>query len=575
MDRIITPVAVDGLHKIFSGAPQFFARAEGHNTGAPHPSVCFPWDQEVHIRDLTDHWKIHDEAWGCITAWPHVTVQSSRDPFATEEDRVPQRAHFQLRCRERPNMLSMHGIEKGTMGFQAALEMGVADALDLPVEGLDVSPETVAQHRRQYLCGKTGLRPISETVLLDRLQDASKAYHQDPKKHRKSHELYSELFTAILFPPSRITDNKDPYSLPIQIEALIDVLAEPTVWVDFSLVEWRIRLGQILWGVTLDLNQEDGVSVNNETARDPGTERYWLLVQILLSCELLLRLDEISMQLDRGEQATTPSEIHRFETLTTSSIKWSLMLARAWMENIDIERSVVAAVDKKSGGWLSTFTAAPSPEAEMADTLQNARFRGRHESRQLSGLLHFARNLHWPDLEILEGKAATHEITISDSVPSTPMGPPLTVSLRQSTYCATKRPPMNRGRSLHKHVSTMIQGSGWLSNSYLTGLVLPGEGLSHFLISTLLENDPKAVSRLGEQANLYGGFIYHGKSYWSSACVVGRVLAAGEGASECMGWVYSQVLPRGAKEGWVDIDVEPDMSGVCHPGAGTPSLRKR
>ena len=132
LERIISPIDVPDLHKIFSGAPQFFARAEGHNTGAPHPSVAFIWDEELNIRDLTDHWKIHDEAWGCVTAWPHVTVQASGNPETVEEDRERRRAHFLPRCRERPNMLSMQGLERGTMGYQAALEMGVADALEIP-----------------------------------------------------------------------------------------------------------------------------------------------------------------------------------------------------------------------------------------------------------------------------------------------------------------------------------------------------------------------------------------------------------------------------------------------------------
>jgi hypothetical protein len=68
------------VEKLFSGAPQYFARSEGHYTGAPHPSVAFPWDEELEIRDLTDHPQIEDKAWGSITAWPHITrdVHSDR-----------------------------------------------------------------------------------------------------------------------------------------------------------------------------------------------------------------------------------------------------------------------------------------------------------------------------------------------------------------------------------------------------------------------------------------------------------------------------------------------------------------
>jgi hypothetical protein len=128
---------------------------------------------------------------------------------------------------------------------------------------------------------------------------------------------------------------------------------------------------------------------------------------------------------------------------------------------------------------------------------------------------------------------------------------------RSSSYFSSRRPKTKRGLSSHKNVSAIIHPAGWLSNSYISGLILPGEGLSHFLISTLLENDDEAIARLGVEANLYGGFMFRYKSFWSTACIIGKVLAAGKGASECMGWVSSDVLPRGVGEGWVDIDVEP------------------
>jgi hypothetical protein len=124
--RIISPISTSDLHKLFSGAPQFYARSEGHHSGAPHPSVAFPWDIEVEIRDLSDYIQIHDEAWSSVTAWPHITRDIQRNVDALQEHREKARAHFLPRCRERPNMLSMQGIERGTIGYGAALEMGVA-----------------------------------------------------------------------------------------------------------------------------------------------------------------------------------------------------------------------------------------------------------------------------------------------------------------------------------------------------------------------------------------------------------------------------------------------------------------
>lgn len=54
--------------------------------------------------------------------------------------------------------------------------------------------------------------------------------------------------------------------------------------------------------------------------------------------------------------------------------------------------------------------------------------------------------------------------------------------------------------------------------------------------------------------------MYSRKSFWSTACVVGRVLAAGKGAVECMGWISSDVTPQGLGDGWLNIDVE-DIPG--------------
>ena len=110
--------------------------------------------------------------------------------------------------------------------------------------------------------------------------------------------------------------------------------------------------------------------------------------------------------------------------------------------------------------------------------------------------------------------------------------------------------------SKQHNLSAAFHPHGWLSNSYVSGLILPGEGLSHFLISTLLENDDTAVLKLGQEANLYGGFAYGNRSFWSTACIVGRILAAGKGSSDCVGWVSSDIVPHGIGEGWFDIEVE-------------------
>lgn len=560
--RIISPLALPELQKLFSGAPQFFARSEGHHTGAPHPFVAFPWDLEVEIRDLCDHIKIQNEAWSSITALPHITRDIQSNSTAVTEHHEKQKAHYLPSCRERPNMLSMQGMERGTLGFTAALELGVADALQEPEPLPDGYPESLSERREIFLNGKDGVRPLAESILLERLASASVAYHDDDylKRQRPTVDLYTELFTQVLFPPSRVTDSHDPYSLQVQIEALVQALAAP-VWVDFSLPEWRIRLGQILWGSPVENDTDDDIMVNKEIAHEAGIERYWLLLQILLSCELLLRLDAISINIDRGLEDAQPSDIKRFNKKATMSVRWSLILARCWLENIQIEiRSAVTESAKKApAGWLATLTGTADLSYEADDDIiHDIQFQGRHQRRQLSGLLHFARKLSWPNAEALAAKITDNSIAISEGLQSNlAAGTPLSALARRSdSYFPTPRPDMRTELPKSQNISAVFHPSGWLSNSYISGLILPGEGLSHFMISTLLENDDAAVSTLGQEANFYGGFSYGGRSFWSTACIVGRVLAAGKGASECVGWISSDIVPEGAGEGWLDISVE-------------------
>jgi hypothetical protein len=104
-------------------------------------------------------------------------------------------------------------------------------------------------------------------------------------------------------------------------------------------------------------------------------------------------------------------------------------------------------------------------------------------------------------------------------------------------------------------MAAALHKNGWLSKSYIFGLMMPGDAVSHFLMATLLENDSEALSRIGSFANLSSGFVYHEKSFWSTSCIVGRVLAAGKGSAECMGWISTDIIPEGMNEGWINIDV--------------------
>ncbi|KAK4453565.1 hypothetical protein QBC34DRAFT_291729 [Podospora aff. communis PSN243] len=563
------------IEKLFSGAPQYFARSEGHYTGAPHPSVAFPWDEELQIRDLTDHTQIEDKAWGCVTAWPHITrdVHSDRSTAkkASEEKR---RAHFYPRCRERPSMLSMAGLEKGSVGYQAALELGVADALQEEQWGFDnlgTRTPAIVDQRQRMLTSKDGLRHMDETLILEQLIKNGRRYsEQHLRERRVSSELYNELFLQILHPPTKVLDHKDPYSLSVQISALVKVLAAPSMWIDFSHVEWRIRLGQLLWGQPVEDEIDDGGStMTGDSATELHEERYWLLIQILLACELLVRLDAITEGEELGVESIKPSEILRFEKDANKSVKWSLHLARAWLENIEVVKSewLEPPHEEKPSGWLATLTKRMSLSREHGNSHHGHQrgpvyaIKGRHVQRQVNGLIHFAKQLRWPDVEYAANITENCRSVTEGTPLNTPLASPgsgTSGSHRSSYFGAYAHPEsqLKRKPTRRRKISAALHPSGWLSKSYVSGLMLPGEGLCHFLMATLLENDQDAMAKLGPMANLCGGFVYSGKSFWSTACILGRVLAAGKGSAECMGWISSDILPEGLRDGWVNVEVQ-------------------
>ncbi|KAL2758565.1 hypothetical protein ACRALDRAFT_2052074 [Sodiomyces alcalophilus JCM 7366] len=578
LERIMATLRQNDIEKLFSGAPQYFARSEGHYTGAPHPSVAFPWDEALEIRDLRDHVQIEDSSWSCVTAWPHVTRDANRSAAAGLKEK--KRPHFYPRCRERPNMLSMEGLEKGTMGYQAGLELAVADALQ-EEKKIDVDEDSGAsrarlifEKRQKMLSSKDGLRCLEESAILDQLIKNYDRYTSNRINNNISSTLYNELFLGILHPPTRVVDHEDPYSLTVQIQALLNVLATPHLWLDFSQVEWRIRLGQILWGSY----HRDGlaeIELPDDEMDDDfwgKEERYWLLFQILLACELLIRLDAITEGEELGMESIKPAEIRRFEKDATPAVRWSMHLARAWLENIQVvetEVDLAAPSPERNhlSGWLASLAGRMVPKHSQSHQPQTEKttvytIQGRHPQRQVDGLTHFARKLRWPEVE-------TYAARISDNVGRASKATPINTPVDEfphntkegrdsSSYFGGARADadVTTQPSRRRKITASLHPSGWLSKSYLSGLMLPGEGLQHFIMSTLLENDSDAMEKLGPTANLYGGFVYCGKSFWSTACIVGRVLAAGKGSAECMGWISSDIVPQGHSDGWVDIIVD-------------------
>jgi hypothetical protein len=572
------------IEKLFSGAPQFFCRSESHFPGAPHPSVAFPFDEELEIRDLTDHVQIEDKAWSGVTAWPHLTRDLNHDVAGRKKAEHHAKAHFHVRCRERPNMLSMQGLEKGTMGYEAALELPVSDSLEeeqFGFESVGTKARAVVEARERMMSGNGYLKRLPEPDIMDRLRRNGEIYRNNDMRKRPSLETYKDLFHTFMRPCTTVIDKSDHYSLINQTNALVKCLAAPNVWIDLSRVEWRIRLGQVLWGQSGGDELDDDTEIHDAaSAAERAEEKYWLLMQVLVSTELLIRLDAITEGEQHGTEYFRPMDGLYFERQANQSVKWSILLARSWLDNIEVVKEEVRNTaeqvqikPKRNGtGWLASLVSKMSlgnhtdQEAQKNPSSHHYTIQGRHGDRQVDGLAHFARKIQWPGIDAYESRISENAQNSVESTPSA-LATPKSASSKSSYFGAWDvtshhgQPHHHKVQAQRRKMAAALHASGWLSKSYIFALMLPGDSLSHFLMATLLENDGEAMGTLGSFANLCGGFVYRGKSFWSTSCIVGRVLAAGQGAAECMGWISTDVLPEGRGEGWMSIESE-DVPGM-------------
>ncbi|KAG5980326.1 hypothetical protein E4U55_004150 [Claviceps digitariae] len=574
----------EDIEKLFSGAPQFFARNESHFYGAPHPSIAFLFDEELEIRDLTDHVQIQDKAWGAITAWPHLTRDAEHDAAAKRQEQDKHKAHFHVKCRERPNMISMSGLEKGTMGYQAALELPTGDSLEeeqFGFESLGTKARVIVDARSHMLSHSGMLHRIPEPELLGRLQRNSDIYRDNDLKTTTSVDSYKDLFQDFMRPTSAITaDQTDQYGLHNQIRALLKCLGVANVWIDFSRVEWRIRLGQVLWGENDGDDLDDDTAIHDtDDSRERAEEKYWLLMQILLATELLIRLDAVTEGIEYGVTGIRPIDVVHFERAASQMVKWSLLLARSWLDNIEIVKEEDNPLQRppqpprRGSSWLATLASKVTNRYQKKSPVPPYHFtiKGRHGQRQVDGLTHFAKQLMWPGIDRYETKISENAQLAAEEAPGRRTSSLSIRSLQSSYYGAwdiTCNHGKHKGRAQaqRRRLAAALHESGWLTKSYVFGLVLPGDSLYHYLMATLLENDTEAMAKLGPFANLSGGFVYSGKSFWSSNCVVGRVLAAGKGAADCMGWISTDVLPDGIEDGWLTIEVEDVADDVAQLG---------
>jgi hypothetical protein len=576
---------------LFSGAPQFnITKAEGRYM----PTASCPWDIETSMKGAADTVPLVEQAFSAATLHTH----SPKTQHASEA--MKQYKGYEVDVVELPGMISAQGIEPGTIGFSHFLELPKSDSLVNHLEQPQSSKDFLESSKNKELMQanpeRLGIRPAELNLIHDRLvefQDMYEVFQDTPEpmtilNNQSSGDLYANLFTKFLTPPGYDDSMEDPTGLQMQIVALLNILKLKGVWFDFSLVEWRIRLGQILWSEP---------EPTPEHERQPlWTEHDILLLQITLACELLLRLDaftnadakdaEMRLQID-------PHDVKGFLKIKTRKIDWDLVLARRFLENIAIVRGGdihgPSSLPKRRG---LMFLMGGDAQVDMPQS--DFILLPQHQARQLTGLLHFAETIQWPNLAAvskdLARKLGVPEKTVEALQPSSPSGrildaaspsgisvygtplqTPLPAHHQLDSYFGhVGKPALNRNNSRTLRMplsptlplpqtpseSALNNVGGWLSRSYLSGFILPGEAISHFLISTLLENDSSAIANLGDSANLYGGFTFRGRTFWSKTSIVGRILAGVKGSSECMGWISCPKLPESTAERWYSIHSE-------------------
>ncbi|KAI5198918.1 hypothetical protein E4T39_06508 [Aureobasidium subglaciale] len=552
----------DELVNYFAGAPEFDIKSL-------RPRVSYRWKLDEESGEPQDFVDVGHGTFEAATLRRRERTKQLRDLVAEDADN-------QIPMMEVPNMMSLNGSEPGTIGLEYFLQMPLADSKRCAED----DDEALRSKRQMLITSPEDLelRPLDLDYLIHRLGQINNSRRsKDGDEHRermrgeqKAAELHTELFSNLLSEPEREEDDPPFMDLDAQVVALARVLVTTRLWYDFSLVEHRIRLGQILWPC-MDYDDDDGDDLTAllETQSMP-TERDMLLLQIALACELLIRV-----------------ELTGFPTSGFSrKLRWDLVLAQRFLDSINIAPKISTEDEssyRNSVLSIATFvTARESTDEDRVDSRDESHAEPimypRHEKRQVAGLLKFAETLAWPHTEEIQERFAERVRRHSRgtfSVYGAPMGTPAQTALGQGNYFAQqKRPQASRtctAQSLQLLPASAYRADtfdlgGWLSRSWLTGFVLPGESTSHLLISTLLENSPAAVAALGDAANLYQGFVYKSRSYWSKSCIVGRVIAAANGATDCMGWISCSSAPVDQKDGWVNLEVK-DL-----PSSSTPRI---
>ncbi|KAI1959110.1 hypothetical protein LOZ58_004818 [Ophidiomyces ophidiicola] len=613
------PFSEQELKNIFSGAPHFILEKGVNSTWYPH--VLFPWDENVSVQNLRDRKPFHHPSHTLSTLHAHLPVCQGGVTSNDNSHGTAVLPTFDLGVFEVPNMLSARAKEPGCIGFRTYLELPIAhasrytaftppsprrryifpQALPSLKNGLYAFCRTQTSPKREEVLrgGPTvwrrlGVRPIPIKTVALRLEQLGelrqdvmfRCQQTNVMDQEKVAELNDQLFSDFLYPLPKDMENSVPAkrgSLKYQIWVLLQVLLVKGVWIDFSLVEWRIRAGQLLWAVP---PYQDGDLADIPKEENEDIERRWFLFQLLLTAELVLRFDA-ALKLGFLGRSTrfliTPRDINQLNELRTPQIDWGIICAHRAIDHLRFKHDAPKVVvgeprddDEHKGPRIpQRFLPKMYKGGIRPDSALRCRVLPREPTEQMEGLLVFAKALQWPQVELLEQNLrAKLEVALSDEEE---MSWSFDNALRTASILFAPKPCqpedmyIKSTTSRFLHLQVPPEGvdynahylGGWAARSWLTGFVVPGESAYHLLMAALLENDPLALKRLGPVADVYGGFVYAGRSWWSKFSIIGRVLSTFSAHAISMGWLSSKVLPRDddgleIRNSWIQVDARDD-----------------
>jgi hypothetical protein len=607
----------DDLKILFSGAPHFML--EKGRRRRLYPQAFYPWDDDLSIGDLQDRQWLKHETFALATLHAHLPVPDSLDFHPSSLGPLKQedswkRPAFEVGVFEVPNMLAYQGKESGTVGLRYFLELPVADWLreeDGCHEEAGAAETTLGHHvlrrcsegkhcqeheaidtigkhaPKQDLCQvihgdaddwrRLGVRDIAMQTVIDRLA-AIGTWHEEVVSEgwlvtaldkQDAESLYRTLFTQFLYPPEMVSSEDEPKGLKMQIEALVKVLTTPRAWYDLSVTKWRLRAGQTLW----ELPRYPGNQTLAEEERTlSGQERRWLLIQLLLAIELVVRLDaamRVGLARHSPDLHISAHEIHHFNKLRNRKVDWDLIFARRFLDNLQVR---YLEFDTQTAGLVQNGHLAFDEESDPFGF--RCEILPRQPQLLIDGLIRFAQAIEWPDVERIESvlKAKLERAQETPGELYKLYSSPLQAKSKRNATRVDENCSMRMDASardgqfapfMYLQTATKDSLGSWLSRSWLSGLVLPGHTAPHLLMSTLLENDVAALDIIEQKAFLCGGFVLRDRTWWSKVCIVGQVLGALPSSTDCMGWVnVPGVLPVSATSkkkfgsGWFHIHTD-------------------